>query len=131
MVPVSRAVGRKRALELLLTGEPITATTACEWGLINRVVPAEQLDASVQQLVDAVARSSRLTVGVGKEAFYTQIDLDGHRAYQRRYGTQLARGGRTGGHLRLPREAAADVDRPLAPPGPAAASTTRYPDCGA
>jgi enoyl-CoA hydratase/carnithine racemase len=90
MVPVSRAVGRKRALELLLTGEPITAATACEWGLINRVVPAEQLDASVQQLVDAVARSSPLTVGVGKEAFYTQIDLDEHRAYEHTKGVMAS-----------------------------------------
>ena len=51
MVPVSRAVGRKRALELLLTGEPIDAPTALEWGLVNRVVPAEQLDEAVAELV--------------------------------------------------------------------------------
>src|SRR5438046_6672211 len=81
MVPVSRAVGRKRALELLLTGEPIDAATAAEWGLVNRVVPAEQLDAAVQELVAAVARSSPLTVGIGKEAFYAQIELDEHGAY--------------------------------------------------
>jgi enoyl-CoA hydratase/carnithine racemase len=82
MVPVSRAVGRKRALELLLTGEPIDAATAASWGLVNRVVAAEALDAAVQELVDAVARSSPLTVGIGKEAFYTQIDLDEHGAYE-------------------------------------------------
>jgi enoyl-CoA hydratase/carnithine racemase len=82
MVPLSRAVGRKRALEMLFTGEPIDAATAADWGLVNRVVPAEQLDAAVQHLVDAVARSSPLTVGVGKEAFYTQIDLDEHGAYE-------------------------------------------------
>jgi enoyl-CoA hydratase/carnithine racemase len=90
MVPVSRAVGRKRALELLLTGEPISAATAAEWGLVNRVVPAEQLDAAVQELVDAVARSSPLTVGVGKEAFYTQIDLDEQRAYEHTKGVMAS-----------------------------------------
>jgi enoyl-CoA hydratase/carnithine racemase len=81
MVPVSRAIGRKRALELLLTGEPIDAATAADWGLVNRVVPAEQLDAAVQELVATVARSSPLTVGIGKEAFYAQIELDEHGAY--------------------------------------------------
>jgi enoyl-CoA hydratase/carnithine racemase len=81
MVPVSRAVGRKRALEMLLTGRPIDAATACEWGLVNRVVPAEALDDEVAGLVDAIARSSPLTVGIGKEAFYSQIELDEHRAY--------------------------------------------------
>ena len=81
MVPVSRAVGRKRALELLLTGEPIDAETAVDWGLINRAVPADELDAEVDRLVDAIARSSPLTVGIGKEAFYAQIELDESRAY--------------------------------------------------
>src|SRR5207247_5904631 len=81
MVPVSRAVGRKRALELLLTGEPIDAQTALDWGLVNRVVPAEELEAAVMELVAKIARSSPLTVGLGKEAFYSQIDLDEHGAY--------------------------------------------------
>jgi enoyl-CoA hydratase/carnithine racemase len=81
MVPLSRAVGRKRALELLLTGEPIDAATALEWGLVNRVVPVEELDAAVSDLVQAIARSSPLTVGIGKEAFYAQIELDEQRAY--------------------------------------------------
>jgi enoyl-CoA hydratase/carnithine racemase len=81
MVPLSRAVGRKRALELLLTGEPIDAATALEWGLVNRVVPAEQLDDAVAELVEQIARSSPLTVGIGKEAFYAQVELDEHRAY--------------------------------------------------
>ena len=81
MVPVSRAVGRKRALELLLTGEPIDAQTALEWGLINRVVPAEQLDEAVAELVAAIARSSADTISIGKRAFYEQIDLDEGGAY--------------------------------------------------
>jgi enoyl-CoA hydratase/carnithine racemase len=81
MVPLSRAVGRKRALEMLLTGTPIDAETALEWGLVNRVVPADALDDAVAGLVDAVARSSSLTVAIGKEAFYKQIELDEPRAY--------------------------------------------------
>jgi enoyl-CoA hydratase/carnithine racemase len=82
MVPISRAVGRKRALELLLTGDPIDADTACEWGLINRVVPPEELEDAVTELVAKVARSSPLTVRIGKEAFYEQVELDEHGAYE-------------------------------------------------
>jgi enoyl-CoA hydratase/carnithine racemase len=81
MVPLSRAIGRKRALEMLLTGELVDASTALEWGLVNRVVPSEQLDDAVAELVDGIARSSPLTVGIGKEAFYAQVELDEHRAY--------------------------------------------------
>jgi len=81
MVPVSRAIGRKRALEMLLTGRPVDAATALEWGLVNRVVPEDALDSEVAELVEAIARSSPLTVGIGKEAFYSQIELDEHRAY--------------------------------------------------
>jgi enoyl-CoA hydratase/carnithine racemase len=81
MVPLSRAVGRKRALEMLLTGEPIDAQTACDWGLVNRVVPAEELEAAVRALVERIARSSPLTVGIGKEAFHAQVEVDEHRAY--------------------------------------------------
>ena len=82
MVPVSRAVGRKRALELLLTGEPIDAETACEWGLVNRVVPGDELEEEVAELVAKVARSSPLTVRIGKQAFYDQIELDERGAYE-------------------------------------------------
>ena len=81
MVPLSRAIGRKRALEMLLTGAAIDAATAMDWGLVNRVVPAASLDDGVAALVDAIARSSSLTVGIGKRAFYDQIDLDERRAY--------------------------------------------------
>ena len=81
MVPLSRAVGRKRALDMLLTGRQIDAATALDWGLVNRVVPAAALDDEIRVLVDAVASSSPLTVGIGKEAFYSQIELDEHRAY--------------------------------------------------
>ena len=82
MVPVSRAVGRKRALEMLLTGDPIDARTAADWGLVNRVVAPEALDEAVSELVAAIVRSSPLTVGIGKEAFYAQVDLDEHQAYE-------------------------------------------------
>ena len=81
MVPLSRAIGRKRALDMLLTGRPIDAATAMDWGLVNRVVPTEALEDEVAIIVDAIARSSPLTVGIGKEAFYAQIELDEHRAY--------------------------------------------------
>jgi enoyl-CoA hydratase/carnithine racemase len=82
MVPISRAVGRKRALQLLLTGDPIDAQTAADWGLVNLVVPAGELDTAVSALVEKIARSSPLTVGIGKEAFYRQVDLDEHGAYE-------------------------------------------------
>ena len=82
MVPVSRAVGRKRAMQMLLTGEPIDAATALEWGLVNRVVPVEQLESAVLELVQAIARSSAYTVATGKQAFYSQIDRSQDEAYE-------------------------------------------------
>jgi enoyl-CoA hydratase/carnithine racemase len=82
MVPVSRAVGRKRALQMLFTGEPIDAATALDWGLVNQVVPAEELEAAVLALVEAIARSSAYTVATGKRAFYSQIDRAEGDAYE-------------------------------------------------
>jgi enoyl-CoA hydratase/carnithine racemase len=82
MVPVSRAVGRKRAMEMLLTGEPIDALTALDWGLINRVVPAEELEAAVRKMVQAISASSAYTVATGKRAFYAQIDRAEDEAYE-------------------------------------------------
>jgi enoyl-CoA hydratase/carnithine racemase len=81
MVAVSRAIGRKRALEMLLTGKAIDAATAAKWGLVNRVVPAERLAAETQALADEITRSSSFTIGLGKQAFYAQIDLDQSKAY--------------------------------------------------
>jgi enoyl-CoA hydratase/carnithine racemase len=81
MVAVSRAVGRKRAMEMLLTGEFIDAPTAAEWGLVNRVVAADALDNAVAELADKIAASSPLTVAIGKEAFYRQVDVDQRQAY--------------------------------------------------
>jgi enoyl-CoA hydratase/carnithine racemase len=82
MVPVSRAVGRKRALQMLLTGEPIDADTALDWGLVNRVVPVDELESAVVQLIDAIARSSSYTVATGKHAFYAQVDRPEGDAYE-------------------------------------------------
>lgn len=81
MVPISRAVGRKRAMEMLLTGEMIDAATAADWGLVNRVVPAADLDAELARLIDRIIGYSPRVIGIGKEAFYHQIELDEHRAY--------------------------------------------------
>ena len=82
MVPVSRAVGRKRAMQMLLTGEAIDAMTALEWGLVNQVVPSERLEPAVADLVDAIARSSAYTVATGKHAFYEQVDRAESDAYE-------------------------------------------------
>ena len=82
MVPVSRAIGRKRAMQMLLTGETIGAATALDWGLVNRVVPVSELDGAVAELVAAIARSSSYTVAIGKQAFYDQVDRAEHDAYE-------------------------------------------------
>jgi len=82
MVAVSRAVGRKRALEMLLTGRPIDAHTAADWGLVNRVVPAADLDEAALDLARQIASASPLTLRIGKQAFYRQIDVDQAEAYR-------------------------------------------------
>jgi enoyl-CoA hydratase/carnithine racemase len=81
MVAVSRAIGRKRALEMLLTGDPIDAQTAASWGLVNRVVPAEQLVAESQRLLEAATRGSLISKGIGKQAYYAQIEMPQPQAY--------------------------------------------------
>jgi enoyl-CoA hydratase/carnithine racemase len=81
MVALSRAVGRKRALEMLLTGELIDAHRAADWGLVNRVVAASQLRAETLQLAERIAAASELVVALGKQAFYAQIDLPQPAAY--------------------------------------------------
>ena len=69
-------------MQMLLTGEPIDAATALDWGLVNRVVPREELEAAVLELVEAIARSSAYTVATGKQAFYSQIDRTEDDAYE-------------------------------------------------
>ena len=81
MVALSRAVGRKRALHMLLTGDPIDARTAADWGLVNRVVPAANLKEETRVLARRIAEASSLVIGIGKQAYYTQIDLDQPKAY--------------------------------------------------
>ena len=81
MVELTRAIGRKRALQMLLTGELVDARTAADWGLINQAVPAAGLEAAARQLAAKVAEASGLVVAIGKQAFYTQIDLDQPKAY--------------------------------------------------
>src|SRR5947209_607558 len=81
MVALTRAIGRKRALQMLLTGELVPARTAAEWGLINQAVPAAHLQNATRQLAAKVAEASALVVAIGKQAFYTQIDLDQQKAY--------------------------------------------------
>ncbi len=82
MVALSRNVGRKRAMEMLLTGEAIDAATAAEYGLINRAVPAARLEQEVAELAGKILTKSPLIVATGKEAFYRQLDLDLERAYE-------------------------------------------------
>jgi enoyl-CoA hydratase/carnithine racemase len=81
MVALSRAIGRKRALQMLLTGEMVDAVTAAHWGLINMVVPASELASAARKLAIRIAEASSLIVALGKQAFYTQIDLDQPKAY--------------------------------------------------
>jgi enoyl-CoA hydratase/carnithine racemase len=81
MVAVSRAIGRKRSLQLLLTGERIDSRTAADWGLINDCVPAAELEQHTRQVARQIVRASPLIVGIGKRAFYAQIEMDQHAAY--------------------------------------------------
>jgi len=73
-VGVVRNIGRKHAMEILLTGEPIDAATAQSWGLVNRVVPSSRLDAEIRRFTDIILSRSSATIRFGKQAFYRQID---------------------------------------------------------
>ncbi len=81
MVAVSRNIGRKRALEMLLTGDTIDAQTAADWGLVNRVVAPERLVEEAQRLLTAATRGSFISKGIGKQAYYAQMDLAQPQAY--------------------------------------------------
>ena len=82
LVAVARNVGPKRALEMAMTGDPIDAATAAHWGLINRCVPADQLDAATLDLIQRASRGGALSKAVGKRAFYQQIGMPQDQAYE-------------------------------------------------
>ena len=81
-VGVARNIGRKRVMELLLTGQPVDAPTALAWGLVNRVVPAEQLEAEVARFAGLIASRSTAAIALGKRAFYEQVDAGLDDAYE-------------------------------------------------
>ncbi len=81
LVAVARNVGRKRALEMALTGDAIDAATAADWGLVNKVVPADRLDEATFDLISRATRGSTMSKGLGKHGFYAQIDLEQPKAY--------------------------------------------------
>ncbi|HKQ28933.1 MAG TPA: enoyl-CoA hydratase [Burkholderiales bacterium] len=81
-VAVGRNVLRKRAMEMLLTGDLVDARKAMEWGLVNRVVPADQLPAETEKLARQIADKPPATVAAGKRAFYQQMDLGVEKAYE-------------------------------------------------
>jgi enoyl-CoA hydratase/carnithine racemase len=87
MVAVGRSIGRKRALEMAMSGDPIDAPTALAWGLVNQVVPANELVAATNVLLERVTRGSAVSKGIGKQSFYAQIGLDQPRAYD--YATEV------------------------------------------
>ena len=80
-VALSRNLSRKRAFEMLFTGKFIDSETAVDWGLVNRAVPAEELDATIKELTDSICAKSRVPVQVGKEMFYEQLGMDLSAAY--------------------------------------------------
>lgn len=86
-VGLSRNMGRKQAMEMLLTGEFIDAETARQRGLVNRVVPADQLDAQVRKLADSIRAKSPVAVAMGKQMFYKQLEMGLDAAYQ--YATEV------------------------------------------
>jgi enoyl-CoA hydratase/carnithine racemase len=90
MVALTRAIGRKRAMEMLLTAKPVDARTAADWGLINRAVPASELTANVMELASTIAAESDYTIKLGKRAFYQQIDMDQDDAYRFTRGVMTA-----------------------------------------
>jgi enoyl-CoA hydratase/carnithine racemase len=81
-VAVGRNLLRKRAMEMLLTGDLIDAKKALDWGLVNQVVPADQLDAAIAELAAKIVAKPPATVAAGKRAFYQQLDLGVERAYE-------------------------------------------------
>jgi enoyl-CoA hydratase/carnithine racemase len=90
MVPLVRSIPAKPAMEMLLTGEPITARRAYELGLVNRVVAVDQLDATIEEIAEAIVATSSHVIALGKAAFYEQLPLDEGTAYARATATIAA-----------------------------------------
>lgn len=82
MVPITRVIGRRRAMQMLLSGEPIDAPTALAWGLVNELVPEEMLAERVTEVAGSIMRYSPAVVAVGKHAFYSQVDAPESEAYR-------------------------------------------------
>ncbi len=82
MVPITKAIGRKRAMQMLLTGDAIDADTAVAWGLINAAVPAAALETAVADLAGRILEHSSAVIGIGKAAFYRQVDEPENAAYE-------------------------------------------------
>ena len=93
MVPLTRVIGRRRALQMLFTGQPVDARTALEWGLVNDVVSAGELDTAVDALVAQILSFSPRVVGLGKRMFYDQIDVDEVAAYEKAKRVMAANAG--------------------------------------
>lgn len=91
LVAVARQIGRKRALEMALTGDVVDARTAADWGLINTVVPDADLDRAVDDLMARATRGSVFSKAMGKRAFYAQVDMDQPKAYA--YATEVMAAG--------------------------------------
>ena len=82
MVAITRAIGRKAAMEMLLTGRYFPAAEARELGLVNRVVPVDELDSETEKLAASIAEASRFTLSIGKQGFYAQVDQEDGKAFE-------------------------------------------------
>jgi enoyl-CoA hydratase/carnithine racemase len=80
-VPVARSIGRKRLMEMALTGDVVDARTAAQWGLVNRAVPDTELDTAVDDLLARATRGSRTSKALGKQTLYAQLDRPEVDAY--------------------------------------------------
>jgi len=98
MVPLSRAIGPKRSMQMLLTGDLIDAPTAADWGLVNSVVEPDALRTTVDELAAAIGSASPLTIAFGKRTFHRQLDLDQRQAYDLAAATMVANASTSDAH---------------------------------
>ena len=122
LVAIARNIGRKRALEMAMTGDAIDAATASDWGLINKAVPAAQLEAATLDLVQRATRGSAMSKALGKQGFYQQVDLPQGQAYdfavERMATASLTPDAQEGIAAFLEKRQAVYVQLPPAAPGP-------------